>query len=88
MIADFPFTVDVIYGLLHSHLNLQILLFLDLVSNVINLSGKDDPISSQQIWLRSTNDENDWFTLTNPNSGKILTASSATDLTVTGRYLL
>ena len=55
---------------------------------MINLSEKDDPISGQQIWLRSTHDENGWVTLTNPHSGKILTASSATVLTVTGRYLL
>ena len=54
---------------------------------VINLTEKDDPISDHQIWLRSTHDENSWFTLTNPHSGKILTASGATDLTVTGRYL-
>ena len=55
-----------------------------LVNNVINLIEKDDPISDQQIWLRSIHDENGWFTLTNPHSGKILTASGSTDLTVTG----
>ena len=54
---------------------------------MINLTEKDDPISDQQIWLRSTNDENGWFTLTSPHSGKIVTASGATDLTLTGRYL-
>ena len=58
-----------------------------LVNNVINFTEKDDPISDKQIWLRSTHDEIGWFTLTNPHSGKILTASGATDLTVTGRYL-
>ena len=58
-----------------------------ILGNVINLSEKDDPISDQQIWQRSTHDENGWFTLTNPHSGKILTASGATDLALTGRYL-
>ena len=79
--------MDAIYGRYNTHLYLQIIIFLGLVNNVLNLSEKDDPISGQQIWLRSTHDENGWFTLTNPHSGKILTASSATDMTVTGRYL-
>ena len=55
---------------------------------MINFSEKNDPISDQQIWLRSTHDENGWFTLTNPHSGKIVTASGATKLIVTGRYHL
>ena len=78
MIVDF-FLWTVQYSFVSSNI-----IILGLGNNVINLTEKDEPISDQQIWLRSTHDENGWFTLTNPHSGKILTASGSADLTVTG----
>ena len=85
LIVDFPFTVDVIYGRYNKYSFVSSnIIILGLVNSVINLTEKDDPISDQKIWQRSTHDENGWFTLTNPHSGKIVTASGATDLTVTG----
>ena len=54
------------------------------VGKILLLTGKNDSITNQQIWLRSTTDENGWFTMTNLASGKVLTASSTADVIVTG----
>ena len=42
--------------------------------NVILQSKRRDVPAKEQMWLRSTNDSNGWFTLRNLASGKFLTA--------------
>ena len=54
----------------------------------IELAGKNNPISDEQKWFRSTADENGWFTLTNLNSGKLLTAPSSHEISATGKNTL
>ena len=56
---------------------------LGILSNTtVVLEEKSSPISDEQKWLRGSMDANDWFTLTNPKSGKVLTAPSLTTLSV------
>ena len=61
------------------------------ISNIVSeteklvvLQSEADPLSDNQKWLRSHYDEDGFFTLTNPSSGKILTASGVTKLTIKG----
>ena len=51
---------------------------------LVVLQSEANPLSDNQKWLRSHYDEDGFFTLTNPSSGKILTASSITKLTIKG----
>ena len=58
-----------------------------LSDDTVVLQEKSSPISDEQKWLRGEKDANDWFTFTNPKSGKVLTAYFSTDprsLTIEG----
>ena len=48
---------------------------------------KDQSIADEQKWVRSCDIGNSYFTLTNPISGKFLTAKDETSVTVEGNYL-
>ena len=48
---------------------------------------KDQSIADEQKWVRSCDVGNGCFTLTNPISGKLLTAKDETSVTVEGNYL-
>ena len=50
-----------------------------LSDDTVVLQEKSSPISDEQKWLRGEKDANDWFTFTNPKSGKVLTAYFSTD---------
>ena len=39
------------------------------------LQAKNESMKGGQLWLRGLANSNGWFTLTNPNSGKLLTQS-------------
>ena len=52
-------------------------------SSVI-LEEETDPLSEGQKWIRSSFDENGFFTFKNPSSDKVLTSSSATSISVEG----
>ena len=43
--------------------------------NTVVLEEKSSELNEEQKWFRGTNDVNDWFTFTNPKSGKVLTAT-------------
>ena len=47
---------------------------------------KDQSIADEQKWVRSCDVGNGCFTLTNPISGKFLTAKDETSVTVEGNY--
>ena len=49
--------------------------------------SKDQSIADEQKWVRSCDVGNGCFTLTNPISGKLLTANNETSVTVEGNYL-
>ena len=51
------------------------------------LQSKDQSIAGKQKWVRSCDVGNGYFTLTNPISGKLLTAKDETSVTVEGNYL-
>ena len=57
-----------------------------LSDSTVVLKEKSSPISDDQKWLRGALDANDWFTLTNPKSGKVLTAPSTTTLSIEGKF--
>ena len=48
--------------------------------------SKDQSIADQQKWVRSCDIGNDYFTLTNPISGKLLTAKDETSVTAEGNF--
>ena len=48
---------------------------------------KDQSIADEQKWVKSCDVGNGYFTLTNPISGKLLTAKDETSVTVEGNYL-
>ena len=61
---------------------------LGILSNTtVVLEEKSSAITDDQKWLRGTGDNNDWFTLTNPKSGKVLTATSSSALSIEGKSL-
>ena len=45
---------------------------------------KDLSIADEQKWVRSCDVGNSYFTLTNPHSGKLLTATAEASVTVQG----
>jgi hypothetical protein len=49
--------------------------------------SKDPSIADEQKWIRSCDVGNNYFTLTNPISGKLLTAKDETSVTAEGNYL-
>ena len=55
-----------------------------LSDNTVVLEEKSSELNDEQKWLRGTNDANDWFTFTNPKSGKVLTATFTDTLTIEG----
>ena len=58
-----------------------------LSDDTVVLQEKSSPTSDEQKWQRGEKDANDWFTFTNPKSGKVLTAYFSTDprsLTIEG----
>ena len=57
-----------------------------LSDDTVVLQAKSSPISDDQKWLRGALDANDWFTLTNPKSGKVLTAPSTSTLSIEGKF--
>ena len=50
-------------------------------------SKKDEPDDLQK-WLRHPSDANGWFHLQNPKTGKLLTAESATEKIMEGKFLM
>ena len=51
------------------------------------LQEESNPLSDGQIWTRSTYDEDGFFTLKNPSSGRVLTSSSITSITAKGMQI-
>ena len=51
------------------------------------LQEQSNPLSDGQIWTRSTYDEDGFFTLKNPSSGRVLTSSSITSITAKGMQI-
>ena len=51
---------------------------------LVVLQSEANPLSDNQKWLRSHYDDYGFFTLANPSSEKILTASGVTKLTIKG----
>ena len=49
--------------------------------------SKDLSIADKQKWVRSCDVGNSYFTLTNPHSGKLLTATAEASVTVEGNKL-
>lgn len=56
---------------------------LGILSNNTVVLEEKNLTSDNQKWLRGTLDVNEWFTFTNPKSGKLLTATLST-LTIEG----
>ena len=56
--------------------------------NEIQLQPKDESSSDKQKWVRGPDVGNGWFSLTNPNSGKNLSAINEASLVATGKYTL
>lgn len=73
-----------VLGILSSHNNIM----LNDTLNMVVLEEKSSAITDDQKWLRGTSDNNDWFTLTNPKSGKVLTATSSSALSIEGKSLI
>ena len=57
----------------------------DMGTLVILESKKRSLCSEGQKWLRDMNDENGWFRLKNPLSGKVLTAQTSSIIALTGK---
>ena len=57
----------------------------DVGTLVILESKKRSLCSEGQKWLRDMNDENGWFRLKNPLSGKVLTAQTSSIIALTGK---
>ena len=58
----------------------------DMGTLVILESKKRSLCSEGQKWLRDMNDEDGWFRLKNPLSGKVLTAQTSSIIALTGKY--
>ena len=59
-----------------------------LSNETVVLEEKNSEKDDDQKWLRSRGDANDWFMLTNPKSGKVLTAEFSSKLTIEGNSIL
>ena len=57
----------------------------DMGTLVVLESKKRSLCSEGQKWLRDMNDENGWFRLKNPLSGKVLTAQTTSTIALTGK---
>ena len=57
----------------------------DMGTLIILESKKRSLCSEGQKWLRHMNDENGWFRLKNPLSGKVLTAQTSHIISLTGK---
>ena len=53
-----------------------------LSDKTVVLEERSSPVSDDQIWLKGAMDANEWFTFTNPKSGKVLTATSTSTLSI------
>ena len=71
------FIKDVSTGKVLSHLG-------DASDSSVILEEETDPLSEGQKWIRSSFDENGFFTFKNPSSDKVLTSSSATSISLEG----
>ena len=71
------FIKDVSTGKVLSHLG-------DDSDSSVFLEEETDPLSEGQKWIRSSFDENGFFTFKNPSSDKVLTSSSVTSISVEG----
>ena len=58
-----------------------------LEANEVVLEAKDDQKIDAQTWIRCTTDAQGWFALKNPTSGRFLTATSFSRLTITGKLI-
>ena len=58
------------------------------IDSAVVLEEENNPLSDGQIWTRSTYDEDGFFTLKNPSSGRVLTSSSITSITAKGMEIL
>ena len=68
---------DVSSGMVLSHLG-------DASDESVILEEETDPLSENQKWIRSSFDENGFFTFKNPLSNKVLTSSSVASISVEG----
>ena len=71
------FIKDVSTGKVLSHLG-------DASDSSVILEEETDPLSEGQKWIRSSFDENGFFTFKNPSSDKVLTSSSVTSISLEG----